>query len=43
MIPDSKIFIVPKAGHNVFELEYYGARDEVDEANEAILEFLLTE
>ena len=42
-ITNSILFIVPKAGHNVFELSYSGARDVVDEANEAILEFLMTE
>ena len=42
-ITNSSLFIVPKAGHNVFELSYTGARDVVDEVNDAILEFLMTE
>jgi len=43
MITNSKLFIVPKAEHNVFEVNQYFSRDVIDEVNEAILEFLMTE
>ncbi len=39
MIANSTLFIVPKAGHNVFEVEY-GQRGGVDAALDAILTFL---
>lgn len=39
MIPDSILFIVPRAGHNVFDVGPYVPQ----EVNEAILEFLMTE
>ncbi len=43
MIPDSTLFIVPIAEHNVFEINNVVDRKVVDEVNEAILEFLMTE
>ena len=42
MITNSTLFIVPKAEHNVFEVNQYFSRDVIDEVNKAILEFLMT-
>lgn len=42
-ITNSTLLIVPNAGHNVFEIDNYLAQDAVEEANEAILDFLMTE
>jgi len=43
MIPNSILNIVPKAGHNVFEINSQYASGVVDVANESILEFLMAE
>jgi len=43
MIPNSTLLIVPRAGHNVFEVNQYIERDALNVAIEAILEFLMTE
>ncbi len=42
MIANSTLFIVPKAGHNVFEVNWYGQLGGLDAALDAILEFLAT-
>jgi len=43
MITNSTLFIVPKTGHNVFEVNQYIERDALDVAIEAIVKFLMTE